>query len=222
MIELREVTKVHAAGTAREVKALDRITLSIEAGSFAAVVGESGSGKTTLLTILGALDTPTAGEVRVEGSSLASRSRAEMAKLRSKTVGFIFQGFDLIESLSASENVELAMRYGGVPGPQRRRRAAALIADVGLTDRASHLPGQLSGGQQQRVAIARALANHPAIVLADEPTGELDSETAARIVELLRAANRRLGITMVVVTHDEQLAKSCYPVVRLRDGRLVS
>ncbi|MDQ2817004.1 MAG: ABC transporter ATP-binding protein [Candidatus Eremiobacteraeota bacterium] len=222
MIELRAVTKVHAAGTAREVKALDRITLSVDAGSFAAVVGESGSGKTTLLTILGALDTPTAGEVRIDGTLLDGRSRAQMARLRSKTVGFIFQGFDLIESLSATENVELAMRYSGVPELQRRRRAAALIADVGLTDRASHLPGQLSGGQQQRVAIARALANHPAIVLADEPTGELDSETAARIVELLRAANRRLGITMIVVTHNEQLAKSCDPVVRLRDGRLVS
>ncbi|MBC5827539.1 MAG: ABC transporter ATP-binding protein [Candidatus Eremiobacteraeota bacterium] len=221
MIEFRDVVKVHAPKSPREVRALDGVSLTIPRAAFAAVVGECGAGTPTLLTIIGALDTATSGTVLVDGALLHTGSRRRMAQLRARRFGFIFQGFDLISSLTAWENVALAMRYAGTPAHEARRRAKELLADVGLDGRMDHLPGQLSGGQQQRVAIARALANRPTIVLADEPTGELDSTTAERIISLLQAANERYGVTMIVVTHNHELAQRCDPVIRLRDGRVV-
>ncbi len=220
MIDVRNLVKVHAANTAREVRAVDGVTFVIPSGAFAAIVGQSGSGKTTLLTLLGALDAPTTGSVRLDGVELSGRSRKEMAALRARRIGFIFQGFDLIPSLTALENVALPMFYAGAPQRSAMSRASSLLADVGLADRRHHLPGQLSGGQQQRVAVARALANEPGIVLADEPTGELDSKTADQVIALLRRLNLERGVTMVVVTHNLALFGHCQPILHLQDGRL--
>jgi ABC-type lipoprotein export system ATPase subunit len=202
------------------VRALDSVSFTLNAGSFAAVVGESGSGKTTLLTLLGALDVPTSGSISVAGRLLTGKTRREMAALRARSIGFIFQGFDLIESLTALENVALPVHYAGRPYRAAIARARELLRDVELADRADHLPGELSGGQQQRVAVARALANEPQVVLADEPTGELDSKTAAQVVALLRRLNRERGVTIVVVTHNLALFERCYPILQLQDGRL--
>jgi putative ABC transport system ATP-binding protein len=222
VIAAKHVVKVHAPGTPLEVRALNDVSLAIEAGSFAAVIGESGSGKTTLLTLLGALDTPTSGAVTVNGTHLATKSRRELAAFRARSVGFVFQGFDLIPSLTALENVALPGRYAGRPSEEALARALSLLADVGLQHRSRHLPGQLSGGEQQRVAIARALANDPLVVLADEPTGELDSKTAEHIMTLLERFNRERGVTMVIVTHNRDHARRCSPVIVLQDGSVVA
>ncbi|MDQ6781414.1 MAG: ATP-binding cassette domain-containing protein, partial [Candidatus Eremiobacteraeota bacterium] len=170
-VEARGLAKVHAIGSAREVRAVDGVSFSIPAGAFAAIVGESGSGKTTLLTLLGALDTPSGGELLIRGEPMARTSRRALAAFRGRAIGFVFQGFDLIPSLSALENVALPAQYAGVSAPAAQTRARTLLDEVGLGKRAHHLPGQLSGGEQQRVAIARALVNDPWIILADEPTG---------------------------------------------------
>jgi len=221
VISARELVKVHAAGTALEVRAVDGVSLEIAKGSFAAIVGESGSGKTTLLTLLGALDSPTSGELKIDGEPLQRKSRRELARFRGRAVGFVFQGFDLIPSLTAWENVALPAQYAGVSATDARARAERLLGEVGLDKRRFHLPGQLSGGEQQRVAIARSLVNEPAIVLADEPTGELDSRTAAQIMELLDRVNRERRVTMVIVTHNVEQARRCDVVVTLQDGRVV-
>jgi ABC-type lipoprotein export system ATPase subunit len=222
MIEARDVVKIHAPRTPREVRALDGVTFTIPTGSFAAIMGESGSGKTTLLHLLGALDRPTAGLIAIDGRELHRSSRGDLALLRARTVGFVFQSFDLIASLTALENVMLAARYAGCRLREARSRALDLLESVGLEERLDHLPSHLSGGQQQRVAIARALVNDASVVLADEPTGELDSKTAEQIVVLLRRLNAARGTTMVIVTHNRELSALCAPVITLADGRTVA
>ena len=198
--------------------ALEDLTLTIEEGEFAAVIGPSGSGKSTFLHLLGGLDRPTSGDVLVRGRRLAELSDDELAHYRRTGVGFVFQFFNLVPTLTAAGNVELPMTLAGVPAAERRKKAAALLDRVGLAGRAGHRPGELSGGEQQRVAVARALVNDPPLVLADEPTGNLDSKTSAEILELLRGLE---GKTVVVVTHDLSLARDfARRTIRLLDGRV--
>jgi putative ABC transport system ATP-binding protein len=220
IVDVRDVVKIHAPGTPTEVRALDGVTFGVQAGEYVAIVGESGSGKTTLMHVLGGLDRATTGDVVIDGRSLARTSRRELAAIRARAIGFVFQGFNLLPNLDARENVELAARYAGrrADAPARAERA---LRDVGLGDRMHHRPSALSGGQQQRVAIARALVNEPALLLADEPTGELDSRTAENVLELLGALNAR-GQTLLVVTHSEAVWRRARRVIRLADGRVVA
>ncbi|WP_018991690.1 ABC transporter ATP-binding protein [Aromatoleum toluclasticum] len=219
LIVLRRVSKIYRKGN-ENVSALDGIDLALPARGMFAVVGPSGSGKSSLLHILGAMDRPTEGEVRVAGQVLNSLPEAGLTHFRRKTAGFVFQGFNLIPNLNALENVMLPMEFYGVPAAERRQRAAALLERVGLAARLTHRPGELSGGEQQRVAIARALANDPPLLLADEPTGNLDSKTGAMIYELLKEIARER--TVVVVTHGEALAALADRVLHLADGRLAT
>lgn len=219
VVQLQEVTKVYRKG-AQEVRALDGIDLRVESPGMLAVVGPSGSGKSSLLHMLGAMDRPTSGEVVVAGRHLAALGDAELTGFRRKTVGFVFQSFNLIPNLTALENVTLPMEFNGVDKHERGRRALGLLDRVGLGTRATHRPGELSGGEQQRVAIARALANDPPLVLADEPTGNLDSKTGQLIYELLEEIARER--TVIVVTHAEPLAQRAKRVIHIQDGRLVS
>jgi len=221
VVDVRDVVKVHAPGTATEVRALDGLTFAVRAGEYVAIVGESGSGKTTLMHVVGALDRPTSGEVVVDGRPLARMSRRELAALRAQAIGFVFQGFNLLPNLDARENVALAARYARRAPAQAFAHAERALRDVGLADRMHHRPSALSGGQQQRVAIARALVNEPALILADEPTGELDSRTAEAVLELLGTLNAR-GQTLIVVTHSEAVWRRASRVIRLADGRIVS
>jgi ABC-type lipoprotein export system ATPase subunit len=219
LVHASDLVKVHAPGQAIEVRALDGITLSIGRGEYVAVVGESGSGKTTLMHVLGGLERPTSGTITIEGVRLDRASRRELAAIRAARIGFVFQGLNLIPALDALENVVLAARYA-----RRDRRAAlargrALLAELGLGERLGHRPAQLSGGQQQRVAIARALINEPALILADEPTGELDSRTADAILAHFDALNAR-GQTIVVVTHSPAVWQRARRVIRLADGKI--
>ncbi len=220
VVDVRDLVKVHAPGTATEVRALDGVTFGVRAGEYVAIVGESGSGKTTLMHVVGALDRPSSGDVVVGGRSLARTSRGELAAIRARTIGFVFQGFNLLPNLDARENVALAARYARRPAAEARARAERSLRDVGLGDRMHHRPSALSGGQQQRVAIARALVNDPALILADEPTGELDSHTAETVMELLGTLNAR-GQTLIVVTHSEAVWRRANRVIRLADGRIV-
>jgi ABC-type lipoprotein export system ATPase subunit len=220
IVDVRDVVKVHAPGTPTEVRALDGITFGVRAGEYVAIVGESGSGKTTLMHVLGGLDRPTAGDVVIDGRSLARTSRRELAAIRARAIGFVFQGFNLLPNMDARENVALAARYAG-HRTDATARAERALRDVGLGDRMHHRPSALSGGQQQRVAIARALVNEPALLLADEPTGELDSHTAENVLELLRTLNAR-GQTLLVVTHSEAVWRRAGRVIRLADGRIVA
>ncbi len=220
ILSARDLVKVYRRG-ASEVRAVDGISLDIGAGEFMAVMGRSGSGKTTLLDLLGCLLRPTSGQVMVDGRSVARASDAELADLRRRRIGFIFQEFNLIPTLNAIENVMLPLRYGP-RRPDGRRRATDLLELVGLGDRLQHRPSELSGGEQQRVAIARALVNDPAVVLADEPTGELDSATSGALLAMLRELNSERGVTIVIVTHDAGVAGATDRVVRLRDGRVLT
>jgi len=195
--------------------------LSIESGEIVAIMGPSGSGKSTLMHILGALDTPTGGTASLEGHDLQELSENELVTLRGKKVGFVFQTFNLIQALTAQQNVELPMIFLGVKKSARSERARALLEKVGLGERVDHRPNELSGGERQRVAIARALANDPEILLADEPTGNLDSETGATILELLKRLSVEEGKTMILITHDPDAAAIAHRIVRLRDGRVV-
>lgn len=213
--------KTYGSGSAL-VRAVDGIDLEIRRGEFVVIVGPSGSGKSTMLQLLGALDRPTSGLIEFEGSDLRRASEGELAELRLNTIGFIFQQFNLIPTLSARENVEVAMAPTSVAPSDRARTARELLADVGLADRADHLPGQLSGGEQQRVAIARALANRPDVLLADEPTGNLDSKTGETILDLLAALWREHGLTVVLITHDASVAERAPRVIRLADGAVES
>ena len=217
--ELQGVSRAYRNG-AGEVRALEGLDLRVEAGEFVAIAGPSGSGKTTLLQLLGALDRPTSGRVAFEGRDLAQLSDGELARLRLEKLGFVFQQFNLIPTLSARENIEAALAPRGGPGSEKRARADEVLGGVGLAERAEHLPGQLSGGEQQRVAIARALANEPDVLLADEPTGNLDTVTGQEIVTLLRSLADERGKTVVLVTHDTGIAAGAGRVVRLRDGRV--
>jgi len=219
LIVLRDVSKVYAAG--QTVHALRGVNLEIAAGEFVAIMGASGSGKSTLMNILGCLDTPTSGSYVLDGVPVQDRDADALAALRNRRMGFVFQQFNLLPRTSALENVELPLLYAGVRQPERSRRAFAALQRVGLRERSSHSPAQLSGGQQQRVAIARALVNEPALILADEPTGALDSETSTDVMQLLDTLNRQ-GITVILVTHEADMAAWARRRLLFKDGRLVA
>jgi putative ABC transport system ATP-binding protein len=218
--ELEGVTRTYGEGSAR-LTALDSLDLTIAAGEFAAILGPSGSGKTTLLQLLGALDRPSAGSIRFEGSPLESLADRDLAALRSSALGFVFQQFNLIPTLTAAENVEAALAPLGMRASHRAEATADHLRAIGLEPRRNHLPTQLSGGEQQRVAIARALASSPRVVLADEPTGNLDTKNGEMVIDLLGALHEDLGITLILVTHDEWVADRANRVLRLADGRLI-
>jgi putative ABC transport system ATP-binding protein len=220
IVQLRAVTKVYQVGEA-PVHALRGVNLSIHKGEFVAIMGPSGSGKSTLMNLLGCLDTPTTGSYRLAGGEVAGRSRSELAVVRNRVLGFVFQSFNLLTRTSARENVELPLLYAGVGGRERRARASAALAQVGLAARMNHMPSQLSGGQQQRVAIARALVTRPRIILADEPTGNLDSRTSVEIMALFQRLSRA-GITIILVTHEPDVAAFASRVLVIRDGSMVS
>ena len=222
LLETREVSKHYQMGE-NLVVALDRASVSVGEGEFVALQGTSGSGKSTLLNLMGGLDHPTSGEVVFEGRSLAPLTKKEMARYRRRSVGMIFQNFNLITTMTAAENVELALAFGGLTGRERGRRARELLAYVRLAHRERHRPTQLSGGEQQRVAIARALANRPRVLLADEPTGNLDSTRAAELLSLLRAMVERDRLTVLMVTHDRELAsRFADRTIQMRDGKIVT
>ncbi len=220
VIALREVRKVYGTGAA-QVEALRGITLDIDPGDYVAIMGASGSGKSTLMHLLGCLDVPTSGAYYLDGVDVSDLSDDSLAQVRGRRVGFVFQAFNLIPRMSALANVELPMTYAGVRPAQRRERALAALERVGLTDRAEHRPNQLSGGQQQRVAIARALVMAPALVLADEPTGNLDSRSSAEVMAILDQLNTA-GRTVVLITHEEDVAEHAARRLRLVDGQVVS
>jgi putative ABC transport system ATP-binding protein len=219
--EVRNVSKWFTKGPTI-VRAVDGVSLEIEAGEFVALEGPSGSGKTTLLQLLGALDRPSEGVVAFEGRDLAKLRDNDLAHLRLSAFGFVFQQFNLIPTLSALQNVEVGLAPAGVRGDELRERSTALLAEVGLAARAEHLPAQLSGGEQQRVAIARALATGPRVILADEPTGNLDSATGADVIDLLAGLAAKHGATVVVATHDADLAARAPKRLAMRDGRILS
>lgn len=221
LIELREISKVYDLGEV-QVQALKRATLDIDQGEFVALLGPSGSGKSTLMNTLGCLDRPTSGSYRLAGEEVANLSRDERAKIRNQRLGFVFQNFNLLNRTSALENVELPLLYSrGISARERHERARELLSRVGLGDRMDHHSSQLSGGQQQRVAIARALVNRPAILMADEPTGNLDSRTSRDVMALFRKLNEEEKITIVLVTHDLSVARNARRCVVLRDGEIV-
>jgi putative ABC transport system ATP-binding protein len=217
LLELRGATKEYTLGKT-VVRALRGLDLDVHQGEILAIMGPSGSGKSTLMHLLGALDRPTGGSAWIEGNNLADLKERDLATLRGRRIGFVFQTFNLIPTLSAQRNVELPMVFQRTPRHERARRAEALLERVGLRDRARHKPAELSGGERQRVAIARALANEPEIILADEPTGNLDTETGASILELLQELSRNDGKTVIVVTHDPEVGEIAHRIIRLRDG----
>ena len=219
MIQLDEVTKRFAGK--RDVSALRGVTLSIDKGEMVSIVGPSGSGKSTLLNLVGGLDRPTTGEVRVDGKALGGLSDDQLTTIRRDTIGFIFQFFNLLPTLSCLENVGLPLHLRGWPRPRVQERATELLTLVQLAQRLNHLPEELSGGERQRVAIARALSIYPPVLLADEPTGNLDTRTGEEILALIRDLHARLGSTVVIVTHDMNVARSCSRTITLRDGQVV-
>ena len=219
MLRLDGVSKSYAS-SGLPLVVLEKVDLSVEGGEFCAIVGPSGSGKSSLLNLIGLLDRPTSGQLRIDGVAAENCDRHAAARLRNRLIGFIFQSFQLLPRLTAWQNVALPLQYRGVPRAARRARAETMLARVGLSDRSMHLPGQLSGGQSQRVAIARALVGGPRLLLADEPTGSLDSRTAAEIMALLRSVNAETGVTVLMVTHDQEIAASCPRRIALRDGRI--
>jgi len=220
IIQIREIVKIYQKGKT-EIPALGPLSFSVRAGTFVSIVGRSGSGKSTLLNLIGGLDTPTTGSIYFNGKDISGLSRAELAIHRRYRVGMIFQSFNLIYSRNALENVTLAMIFSGIPRKERKQRAANLLNQVGLADRMFHRPDELSGGETQRVAIARALANDPEIILADEPTGNLDSQTATEIIGFLSELNQEYRKTILMITHDQQTAQMfSHRVIRLLDGKI--
>ena len=218
-IHLENVHKTYDVGEI-QVHALRGVSLDVAAGEFVAVMGASGSGKSTLMNILGCLDKPTKGHYFLDGTDVSELSKAQLAKSRSRKIGFVFQQFNLLARTSALENVELPTIYAGVPSAERAKRAREALSRVGLADRSHHFPSQLSGGQQQRVAIARALVNNPAILLADEPTGNLDSRTSVEIMDIFQRLNDEQGLTVVIVTHESDIAQYAKRALEFRDGRM--
>jgi len=222
LIEIEGLTKIYRMGDV-EVAALKGVTLSIETGEFVAVMGASGSGKSTLMNILGLLDRPTSGHYFLEGKDVSGFDRDERAVLRNRKIGFVFQSFNLLPRTTAIENVELPLLYNGrsYSAAERHKKAQELLAAVGLGERSLHMPNQLSGGQQQRVAIARALVNDPEVLLADEPTGNLDSRTSIEIMDILQRLNREKRITIVLITHEADIAEYGTRIVQMKDGRIL-
>jgi len=219
VIELENIHKTYTMGDV-QVHALRGVSLTIREGEFVAIMGASGSGKSTTMNIIGCLDRPTKGSYILDGQDVSEMSKDERADIRSRKIGFVFQGFNLLSRTSALENVELPMLYAGVNGAQRHQRATESLAAVGLAGREQNHPNQLSGGQQQRVAVARALVNDPALILADEPTGNLDSRTAVEVMEIFQRLNRERGITLVLVTHEQDIAQYAQRVVVFKDGKI--
>ena len=218
--DLRGVWKTYRSGTIH-VDALRGINLTIAPGEYTAIIGPSGSGKSTLMHIIGCLDTPTEGDYLIDGEAVADLAEIDLAEIRNRRIGFVFQEFNLLSSLNAWRNVELPLSYAGIPATKRHRLAMDALAAVGLTDRAAHKPGELSGGQQQRVAVARALVNNPTLILADEPTGNLDSVSTADMLNLFHDLNQE-GRTIVLITHDAEVAASARRIVQVRDGQITS
>ena len=218
LIDMKGICKHYTVG-GQTVRALDGLDFSVAAGEMVAILGPSGSGKSTLMNILGCLDVPTAGQYRLAGQAVERMSEGELSRVRGRTVGFVFQGFHLLPGLTARENVELPLLYRGIPDGERRRLAEESLARVGLKSRMDHRPGELSGGQQQRVAVARAIAGRPPMLLADEPTGNLDTAAGREIMGLLQGLHRE-GHTVVIITHDPAIGAACPRRVMMRDGKL--
>ena len=220
LISINDVYKIYGEGLESEVRALDGVSLEIDRGEFIAIAGASGSGKSTLMNVLGCLDIPTRGQYILDGSDVATLNDSQLSQIRNKEIGFIFQGYNLIQSLTALENVELPLIYQGISPSLRKEMAEAALEKVGLLDRAKHLPTEMSGGQQQRVAIARAISTKPPIIMADEPTGALDSKTGHEVLEFLQKLNKE-GSTVLLITHDNGIAATARRIVRLSDGKII-
>ena len=220
LVELVDVYKIYGEGLESEVRALDGVSLTIERGEFVAVVGQSGSGKSTMMNVLGCLDIPTRGEYLLDGTDVSELSDRQLSRIRNKRIGFIFQQYNLIQSLTVLENVELPLVYQGIDPIDRRDMALEALERVGLAERVKHHPTEMSGGQQQRVAIARAIATRPPIIMADEPTGALDSHTGLEVLAFLQQLNNE-GSTMILITHDNGIAATARRIVRLSDGKIV-
>ena len=219
MIELKDIYKIYGEGE-NEVRALDGVSFKVKKGEFVAIVGQSGSGKSTCMNIIGCLDVPTSGTYSLNDIDVSTMNEDELAEIRNKTLGFVFQQYNLITKVNILENVELPLIYAGIPEDERLKRAKEALERVGLGGRERHLPSQLSGGQQQRVSIARALVNNPSVILADEPTGALDSKTSREILDLLKKLNDE-GNTIVLITHDLGIAEEAKRVIRLKDGKII-
>ncbi|MFA5158765.1 MAG: ABC transporter ATP-binding protein [Patescibacteria group bacterium] len=219
VVKAKGIEKTYKMSKRNIVKALKGVDIEIKEGDFSAIIGPSGCGKSTLMHILGLLDRPDAGNLEIDGTDMTKLPEKKAFKMRAKKIGFIFQGFNLIPTLTALENVILAGRYGGMGRVERMERAKELLKMLGLGDRINHKPNELSGGQQQRVAIARALMNDPSIILADEPTGELDTKTSLEIMDILKDLNEKEGKTFVIVTHNMEVANECKKIIKLRDGK---
>ncbi len=221
LIELRDVYKIYSEGLESEVRALDGISLTIDHGEFVAVVGQSGCGKSTLMNVLGCLDIPTRGTYLLDGTDVQDLSDGQLSHIRNQQIGFIFQQYNLIQTLTVQENVELPLIYRGIDPIDRKELALEALNRVGLADRRRHYPTQMSGGQQQRVAIARAISTHPPVIMADEPTGALDSRTGQQVLKFLQQLNRE-GSTIILITHDNGIAATAPRMVRLSDGKVIS
>ena len=221
LIEIKDIYKIYNEGKESEVRALDGVSLTIDRGEFVAIIGASGSGKSTLMNILGCLDIPSYGEYHLDGQDITDQSDRQLAHIRNKEIGFIFQGYNLIPALTAYENVELPLIYQGVSILKRRDIVMDALEKVGMADRWKHKPAEMSGGQQQRVAIARAIATHPPIIMADEPTGALDSRTGRHVLEILHELNDE-GVTIILITHDNGIAATAKRIVRISDGHIVA
>ena len=220
LIDIKDLYKIYNEGQESEVRALDGVTLQIDRGEFVAIIGQSGSGKSTLMNILGCLDIPTYGDYHLDGTDVTELTDRQLAHIRNKQIGFIFQGFNLIPALNAWENVELPLIYQGIPFYKRGDLVEEALERVGLADRARHRPTEMSGGQQQRVAIARAIATHPPIIMADEPTGALDSKTGKHVLEILHGLHDD-GSTIILITHDNGIAATAERIVRISDGAVI-